>query len=137
MTGLKQQFEMSEKTKRKKRKNFSKCCTVKIAENNSEFQSSFSKMSKIVLMISILLQGSGKKNYDSPFYSFTPNLKPLTFKSWINLWRSYVPAKCQTLHWFCVLFLSKSQIFFEIFCTAKNKVWKLGLNVARRCRNLF
>jgi len=59
MTGLKQQFEMSEKTKRKKRKNFSKCCkSVKIITNNSEFQSSLSKMSKIVLMISILLQGS-------------------------------------------------------------------------------
>ena len=82
MTGLKQQFEMSEKTKRKKRKNFSKCCkSVKVITNNSEFQSSFSKMSKIVLMISILLQGSGKKNNASPFYSFTPYLKLLTFKS--------------------------------------------------------
>ena len=97
MTGLKQQFKMSEKTKRKKRKNFSKCYkSVKVITNNSEFQSSFSKMSKIVLMISILLQGSGKKNNASPFYSFTPYLKPLTFKSWINLWRSLVAAKCQT-----------------------------------------
>ena len=46
-------FEMSEKTKRKKRKNFWCCMEI----TNSEF-CSFPMM--IVLMISILLQGSGK-----------------------------------------------------------------------------
>ena len=92
MTGLKQQFEMSEKTKRKKRKNFSKCCkSVKVITNNSEFQSSFSKMSKIVLMISILLQGSGKTNNASPFYSFTPYLKPLLYFQIMN---QFVKVSC-------------------------------------------
>ena len=39
--------------------------------------------------------------HNSPFYSFTPNSKPLTvFKSWITLWRSHLMAKCQSLQGF-------------------------------------
>jgi hypothetical protein len=83
---------MSEKTKRKKRKNFSKSSkSVKVITNNSEFQSSFSKMSKIVLMISILLQGSGKKDSATPFYSFTPYLKPLTY---VQIMNQFVKVLC-------------------------------------------
>ena len=71
--------------------------------------------------------------HNSPFYSFTPNSKPLTaFKSWITLWRSHLMAKCQRLQGFASftallrpMFITKT-FGWSVYMTRKISIcWKL------------